>query len=310
MFEIISIKSRWVDFSKALGVVVAAGAGYFLATGQVRMAFMLVFSMLFLLLSSKISWGILGYFLFIPFLGFVRRIFLYYLGPVPFDPILILPDAMTVILFLMVLFSYRESILELLKRSFLAKALLAYAVFLFLQAFNPAQGSIVLGLSGIKFYLLPMLWAVIGYTHQASSQKNLLKLIAVMTCLVALYGFTQYYLGYGVFETHWIQSVDFASIKVGTLLRPISFFHSQEEYSRFLQMGLGVLLGLALSSRRILGLLGSVMVSVALYQSGVRSSILGAALMLGALWVFWPKLKELKKRRLWGFLLGDSMVRS
>jgi hypothetical protein len=69
-------------------------------------------------------------------------------------------------------------------------------------------------------------------------------------------------------------------------------------------MGLGLLLGLSLLAKNGLGIVGVGIMALALYQSGVRSSILGALFMLGMLWVFWPSSRVKKKNRLLGLVVG------
>jgi hypothetical protein len=151
-----------------------------------------------------------------------------------------------------------------------------FAVYLLLQCFNPAQGGVVVGLTGIKFYILPMLWVYVGLCQPTGEFKTIMKVIAGVGLIASAYGFWQYYVGLPTFDRHWIETVDFASLGMFGKIRTFSIFNAPEEYSRFLQVAFLAVMAFFPQSLMLLGLVASAVVFLALYQSGVRGSLIAA----------------------------------
>lgn len=259
-----------------VALLAAFAVGLMLVSLQVRLASVCVFAVIFIPLVFRLPVAILFFFAVIPFLGIMRRAVLFYLGPVKVDALLLLPDLMILLIFLRVMMLYRENILGFLKTNRVLQIFTIFAGYLLLQCFNPSQGSLIIGLNGLKYFILPMLWVYVGLCQTDQNLKQAFKIIAGVGVIAAGYGYWQYYFGLTAIDQYWVSNTSFASLGLFGKIRTFSIFQSAEEYSRFLQVAFMAGWGLLWPTWRSGSLFFQGIIFFALYQSGVRSSLLGA----------------------------------
>jgi hypothetical protein len=236
-------------------------------------------------------------------LGLLRRVLGEFLPPSNADPLLLVsPLAFG----LLALLAWRDG--AFMRPTRLAKAVLALEALIVLGAVNPLQGSVTGGVAGLLFVFVPTLGFWIGRVFvDDRTLAVVLRLLAVLGVLVAIYGLSQTFVGFTSWDRHWIDSGAVGSLNVGGVIRPFGTLTSAAEYGTFISVGLVVWLAYwfrllaAPIAIPVIGLLGTavflessrglVVITVATVGVilGARSRLPGlltvaiAALLLGAL---------------------------
>jgi hypothetical protein len=123
-------------------------------------------------------------------------------------------------------------------RTRLANAVLVLTVLAAVEALNPLQGSLLVGIGGWLFVLVPILALWIG---RAMVDDRLLRrffvFIAVLSVGAVIYGLFQQYRGFPSWDQAWIASSGYNALHVGTAIRAFGTFASSAEYAAFLSIG-------------------------------------------------------------------------
>jgi hypothetical protein len=232
---------------------------------------------------------LLGLVAWLAALGLLRRLVTELGSPVGADPLLLVgPLAMAV---LVVVAAGRGAFRQ---RTVLGDAVLALSLLAVAGAFNPVQGSLLSGVAGLLFLLVPMLGFWIG--RGLCDDRTLTHLLAVIAGIgvpVALYGLAQTFRGFAPWDDEWVRSAGYQALQVyakdGEMaVRPFSTFSAASEYAFFAAIALFVWLAFGL--RRIwapfavaaVALLGAAV----LYQSsrGIVFTSIGALVLMAAAW--------------------------
>ncbi|CAM3644137.1 hypothetical protein COLU111180_00935 [Cohnella lubricantis] len=179
--------------------------------------------------------------LFLPFLGLIRRILIPVVGWNTMDPLVMLGPIF--ILFLTAGWFYKKYIIrEAIADDTLTFKLLRWLLAVeFLQIFNPEQGSLLTGIAGVMFYMVPVFFMILS--RELFDEAWLRKIFAsvfVIGLMTAAYGFKQYFLGFFPFEQDWIDITGYTALQVYSLTRPISTFTNSAEYAHFLAISIVV----------------------------------------------------------------------
>jgi hypothetical protein len=191
-------------------------------------------------------------------------------------------------------------------RTRLASVVASFSALAFVEAFNPKQGSLLTGLSGLLFILVPMLAFWIGRCLLEEYQAiQLVKTVAVLALLSAIYGLFQEFHGLPSWDASWIQSKGYAALNVGSgVIRAFGPFSSAEEYAAFLTVGLvaWIALGTKKGARMFppLHLAATITVAVALWYESERTAVFLAALAIGVMVAARLRLRP------WGVVLGGA----
>src|SRR5580698_2893950 len=171
---------------------------------------------------------ILGYMIL---MGDVRRVVSYIAEPTRFDLLLLIAPVIAGLLAIPILLRAR------LKEP-LSKAVLALFVIMILGVFNPLQGGLVVGLAGALFYIAPMFWFWIGrnYASPILVEQLLNVVILPLSCVAAVIGLLQTYIGFLPWEDAWIDmaSRTYVALHVGSSIRPFGFSVLAVEYKTIL----------------------------------------------------------------------------
>ena len=225
---------------------------------------------------------ILGLVFWLVALGMVRRLLGSGSSTGLGDPLLLVGPAVLVLLF--VVACGRGALRE---RTPLANAIALLSLLALVEAVNPLQGGLTVGLGGLLFILVPMLafWAGRALLDDATL-RSMFGLIAVLSALAAVYGLVQQFVGFPSWDARWISSSGYGALHVGGAIRAFGTFSSGTEYAIFLSIGLVVLVSRLGAGRRMLlplHLAAIALVGTALVLSSVRGSGILTVVALGAM---------------------------
>ena len=233
------------------GLLVAALFGALLAA-SVSLHVLLALAVLPLVLA--VVWTsprttILGLAFWLVALGMVRRLVGSGSSAGLGDPLLLVGPAVLVLLF--VVACGRGALRE---RSPLANAIGLLSLLALVEAVNPLQGGLIVGLGGLLFILVPMLAFWVGRSLLDDvTLRRLFRLIAVLSVLSAIYGLVQQFVGFPSWDARWISSSGYVALNVGNgVTRAFGNFASPTEYAAFLSVGLVVLVSSLRNVRRVL----------------------------------------------------------
>ena len=226
---------------------------------------------------------LIGLVLWLVALGLIRRLVSSGTGAtVSHDPLLLVGPAALGALF----------IVSVTRGAFRQRTPLAFCVFLLsllalVEAFNPLQGGLTVGLGGLLFILVPMLAFWVGRSLVDDDLlRRVFRLVAVLSVLSAIYGLIQQFSGFPSWDQRWINSEGYTALNVSGVERAFGTFASSEEYTVFLGIGLVILVANIKGVRRSLiplylmaiGLVGS-----ALFLDSSRGPVVLVVLALGAM---------------------------
>jgi hypothetical protein len=214
-------------------------------------------------------------------LGFLRRFVSEYGGASSSaDVLLLVGPAAIVVLFLI---AARHDAFR--NRTNLANAVLALSLLALLGAVNPLQGSLVAGLAGLLFILVPTLGFWIGRVLcDDRTLKRVLITVAFFSLIEAAYGLAQTFSGFPSWDSAWIATHEeqYAALYVGDFIRPFGSFSSFAEYSYFL--GIGLIVWVAVATTRKLLLLAApaaLLLIVAIFYASTRTTVVALIAALG-----------------------------
>jgi hypothetical protein len=175
---------------------------------------------------------IVGMMLFLPCLGEVRRLLLYIAPWSGTDPIQMIGPGIAAILFAQ---AVRRN--QSLPQTRIGSAVRILFAVMVLQIFNPLQGSIVVGLAGAMFYIVPLMWFWIGrnFASTVLITTVLQKIVPTVAILAAVMGLWQALVGFLPHQQYWIDNHGYAALFVSaTQIRSFSIFNSGQEYAAYM----------------------------------------------------------------------------
>ena len=253
-----------------------------LIAGQINLLCAVVLAVPLLLLAvydkeSAVVWT----FVYLVLLGDIRRIVAEIAAPSTFDPLLLVAPAVTVVLVVPLL-------LGLKLREPLSKAVLALLVVMGLEVVNPKQGGVSIGLSGVFFYMIPVMWFWIGRSlgSPALVERIIYRVVLPLGVCAGILGLCQNFVGFLPYQQAWITSVGrvYTSLYVGSSVRAFGFSVSAAEYATLLEFSIAVAVAAYLASHRVW--IGAVpILATALLLSGGRGLTIKLVVVLSVLWV-------------------------
>jgi hypothetical protein len=231
--------------------------------------------------------GLLAMVIFEPFRGLLRRAQYLIVGYSQNEPIHLITPLVTTLAFLLVLAKEK---LGMFRATPLAGPVSLLGAICILQIFNPLQGSLYVGLTGVLFYLVPMAWFYFGQAAGADFFPKVLRFVVVLGIVTSLYGVYQMLVGYPAFELYWLENTDkYSSISVYDVKRALATFSNAEEWGRYVLLGILAAFGFASmrsqGNKRAVWFAGGIILCGMLALTGQRSSIFGLFLGLGIFFV-------------------------
>ncbi|MFP4521577.1 MAG: O-antigen ligase family protein [Fibrobacterota bacterium] len=218
--------------------------GYKIISAPTRAELFLLLTLVFLIpVLKRPKAGILLLLVISPLTAFIRRI--YYLGfeRMKFDPVLLIPDAVTALTIvgsMMVLNKNDFQVNVSRDKKTPANFLLVFILWLFLKIFIGNSIGTFDGLAAFKFngFYIFLFFIPLMVRFNENDYRKIAKITIIITFITSLYGLKQLYLGYTVFETRWINSVSFSTLVVGNITRPFSTFDSPAAFADMTVIGL------------------------------------------------------------------------
>jgi hypothetical protein len=218
---------------------------------------------------------------FLVLLGDLRRVLLPVAGWSGTDPLLVVGPA-----FALIATAYTWATGRFSFDTPAAKWMLGLMAVMLVQVFNPRQGGLLVGVAGIMFQLVPLLWFWLGraYGSRGVLQSLLFRVMLGLSVLAMLFGLYQSLVGYLPYQLDWYHTAGY--IALGTPdagLAPITFFASGSEHNVFVSLGLILLWTLVLFKRPWAVLLVPLFCG-ALLLTGTRGPIAKGLAMMVGLW--------------------------
>ena len=229
--------------------------------------------------------GLVAMMLFEPLRGLLRRAQYLFVDYASQDPIHLLTPIVTLLALVLLVRSWK---LEIFLATPLAGSVSLLGIIYLLEMFNPLQGSLLVGLAGGLFMLMPLAWFYFGQSVNEQFINRALQLVIGLGILTSLYGVYQLVYGYPAFEQYWIDNTDYyLSINVGHIRRALATFSSAEEWGRYAEVGAIAAVGFATGTKLLIKRVGWIICGAALIGAvlltGQRTAIFGLLLGIGAL---------------------------
>ena len=194
----------WGMASLIMGLVTM----YLLIRGEIRLLVLLSLALLGVACLSLRN-GIYILTAFLPFMYFLRRQVLYFQEYDPRDPILLFPAATTLAMFAGLLLFRGRVFFHYFRESLVLK----YASFLMLlfiaAALNPLQSSVLVGVAGVMYFIVPMAWLFFGLLLNRDDMRRIMTMVLVIGTLTACYGLFQHYFGLSSVEIMELKAKQF-----------------------------------------------------------------------------------------------------
>jgi hypothetical protein len=163
-------------------------------------------------------------------------------------------------------------------RTTLASVVLAMNVLALVEVVNPGQGTLLTGLGGLLFMLIPVCAFWIGRSMVDDVlMRQILWTVAILGALTAAYGLYQVFHGFPSWDQSWLTSRSYSSLKIqGQAVRSFGTMSSAQEYASYLSVSLMAWLGLILDRQRVrlvIPLAGFAIVGTALFYASVRTAL-------------------------------------
>lgn len=265
-----------------LAGLLTAVSSLFVVAGGVWIRFILaivIAALLVTLVLTRPAFGITATFVYLVFLAMVRRMLLPAAPWISADPLLIVGPLVAVVLLVkaFVLDSRRWA------PDLISKLVVVLLAVTLAEAFNPGNGGLSAGISGLMFMAVPLLWFFVGREFLTDADVDrLLKLVVVLGTFVALYGLWQTQVGDLPWDAAWLRTTAasaYSSLDVNGTVRSFGTFSSFNEYGLFIGASLAIAVSLCLRGRLIF-VLPVPLLAVALFLASGRSALITVALAL------------------------------
>jgi hypothetical protein len=252
-----------------------------LIAGLINLLCAVIFAVPLILLAiydkeSAVLWTLV----YLVLLGDIRRLVAEIGEPSAFDPMLLVAPAVAVVLVIPFLSGLRL-------RDPLSKAVLALVVIMGCEVVNPQQGGLSVGLSGVLFYMIPVMWFWIGrgLGSVALVEKLVYRVVLPLGLCAGVWGLCQNYIGFPPYQQAWINSVGkvYTSLYVGSSVRAFGFSVSAAEYATLLEISIIAAVAAYFASHRS-WIMALPMLATALLLSGGRGLTIKLVVALCILW--------------------------
>lgn len=248
-----------------------------------------LFGMLWPLLTFKPKYGVIACLAYLAGLGAFRRWIEFHFGPVGNDPLLLVIPSLVFLTAFELQVWHTGGTEQSLTRA--ARALL---IAMLIQAINPLQAGISVGLAGLMFYVVPLLWfAIARKIATPALLRGFLYVIAGIAILAAAYGLYQTWFGFTLWENAWMEKLrrtgSYEALNVG-VVRAFSFFTAASEYASFLGLG-AVILWSRVLGRHYLALLPLALLALALFLESSRGIIVLTLFACMLMWAVQSRTK-------------------
>ena len=261
------------------GLIIGAPFLFTTPVGQRGLLALVWFGLLGMLLVFSPRVGVSGLLVFLCVVGGMRRWLIPLLGWTSTDPLVLVAPAIAVLCLLNLLAT------RLLPRDTrLSRLLLWLLALMTLEILNPMQGGISVGLAGILFYMVPILWYYLGRKYVSAALLERVFQVAIgVAVLASMYGLYQTWFGFLPSELEWMRLSGMGALSVNGTTRALSFFTSPQEYGGFVGLAIVLLWVFCVRGNRA-ALIPIPLLALALFLESSRGAIVGTLAACTAVW--------------------------
>ncbi|MFY9488730.1 MAG: hypothetical protein WAP35_08560 [Solirubrobacterales bacterium] len=234
----------------AVALLVAALAGYLVIAESPLIRLLLaggVAVSILALFDIRPRYGLLAMLAYLPVLALFRRVLIEYVGWTTNDPLLLVGPAVVAVLALrMFVVEHRRFAADRL--SYLVCALLGLIV---IASINPRNGSPAVGLGGLLFMGVPLLWFFVGREYlDRRTATTVVTMLIPAAVAIAAYGFFQSLVTLPSWDRAWVEIAGYGALFLERDV-PNTFgtFASTAEYTLYMGVAVAAAVALALHGR-------------------------------------------------------------
>jgi hypothetical protein len=247
--------------------------------GMIRLLFFIALAMLLIAFNMKQPRLVLySLILYLPFMSFFRRMLIPAAGWSSFDPLIILPPFVILLMgFSWVYRTYLSRVSPLEEDTKLFRLVRWLLIVHMIQVFNPIQGGLLAGFGGVIFYVVPLFWMIMTRLYLTETwMRAIYGTVFMIGIACALYGLKQSFYGFLGFENDWIRISGYAALIVGNGSRSFSFLTSAAEYSQYMVVCVVIAWAYILRGKIFMKLMGAAALPLffyALFMVGSRGPV-------------------------------------
>jgi hypothetical protein len=213
-------------------------------------------------------------------LGDYRRYAGYFEGYPSNDPLLLVAPAVALLLLGQALLRGRRA-----PGTFVSRLVLALMILMVIEMFNPAQGSLQIGLAGALFYLAPLLWFWVARSFASPGfARHFTWVVVALGVAAMVLGLYQTYFGLLPFEQQWVDQIGYEALHISDeVVRAIGFFNSSAEYQRYLVVVAVTLFAMWVTDRSHVVVLLPLFL-VAIFLSAARGPVIMVLMAMVIVW--------------------------
>ena len=272
-----------------VGLCISA-VSVFLALGEVRLVLAVVLIFVLIALATvRIQAAIMAGVVVLVLMGDLRRALITVSDWSETDPLLLIGPALA-----LALVAHAGAVQALRIDTPLARWTLALMAVMTLQVFNPAQGGLIVGVTGIMFLMIPLFWFWVGraFATPRFMEGLLFRIVLPLGLLVAAVGYYQSFNGYLPYQMTWYETAGYQALGTPEQgLAPISFFASATEHGSFLVIALVLAWASGLMKHRAALVLVPLLL-VAILLTGSRGPVAKGLVVAAGLWAVMGQTKK------------------
>ncbi|MFY9263989.1 MAG: O-antigen ligase family protein [Solirubrobacterales bacterium] len=231
-------------------LLLAALAAYTVVSGSPIVRLVLaggIAASIIALFDVRPRYGLLALLIYLPLVALIRRFLIPYVGWTTNDPLLLVAPAVAG--FSMIrLFVVEHRRFAADRLSYLVCALLAMVV---IASLNPRNGSPAVGLGGLLFMGVPVLWFLIGREYlDRRTTLTVVTMLIPMAVVISGYGFFQSLVGLPSWDLAWVEIADYTALYLERdVTNTFATFASTAEYTLYMGVAIAAAVALALHGR-------------------------------------------------------------
>jgi hypothetical protein len=268
------LAGTWWLAALTTGVVTFGSLLVVVGTPLVRLPLALAFGFALAMVTlARPAAGVLAAVGYLVLLAFLRRLLIPATGWWQTDPLLLVGPFVAALLIVKLFVLERRPVAP----DRLSKLVLVFLLVSIVEVANPAGGGPGVGIVGLLYAAVPLLWFFIGRELlEDASVERVLQLVVGLGLVVAAYGLVQTEFGQPSWDREWVNLDGYDALHVGDVVRPFGTFSSSAEYALF--VGTAFVVAVALTLRgRALALLALPPLAVALFLASARAALITAA---------------------------------
>jgi len=287
----------------ALQIAAVAAAGHFIAyeichiPKQMELVAVITIALVYPILRFPLV-GVYTLYIVLPFIPFVRRLYYLVHGRPGMDPLIVVGDIITLIVFIGLFFELRDIRPGAKFPRTYIRIIAVYILYMILRTFVFNIAPLSESLGKLRYYAPAVVLFFVGivYSREFTHLKRLWLITVGIGTLSCLYGLKQLYIGYSGAERLWFSSINFTTLFIKGIARPFSFFQAPAAFADYLLIGIvGILMLFSWGKNKANTLLIALipLFFYGILVTSVRSNWIGAV----SVFAFWFLVLQMRSNR-------------